>query len=84
MQKKLGAQVRDIFVSQMPDEVNDFIEGADLTFFERYNSNFLQKVPAQFRAGLIARLASFGILPDTQKDWQGYHRTLELLQKYGR
>lgn len=84
MQKKLGAQVRDIFVSQMPDEVNDFIEGADLTFFERYNSNFLQKVPAQFRAGLIARLASFGILPYTQKDWQEYHRTLELLQKYGR
>ncbi|MDK8099110.1 hypothetical protein HMPREF3152_03370 [Actinomyces sp. HMSC06A08] len=80
MRKHLGAEVADIFVSDVPAAVDEFVARADLTFFERYNSNFLHKVPPSYRPGLIKTLASFGILPYTEKDFLEYQRTLQLLK----
>lgn len=80
--KYAGIEETSKILNNIPKEAIDFVKTLPLEFYEKYNPNFLNNVPAHFKFEITKNLAKSKILPYNQNDYEELHRVLEFLSIY--
>lgn len=60
------------------NEMIALVENLSLDFYEKFNPNFLETIPPEYRADFLSKLADAKIYPYNKKDWE----ELEIVSKF--
>ncbi|MEV0153386.1 hypothetical protein AB0H57_06535 [Micromonospora sp. NPDC050686] len=82
IRKFAGADVRDKFLTDVPEHIDALSDRLSLTFYERINTTIMQKFPAALAGRLYGRAAGAGLIPYTEDDWREYAEVRDALAPY--
>ncbi|MBY8873528.1 hypothetical protein K7640_16960 [Micromonospora sp. PLK6-60] len=82
IRKFAGADVRDKFLTDVPEHIDALSDRLSLTFYERINTTIMQRFPAALAGGLYGRAAGAGLIPYTEDDWREYVEVRDALAPY--
>lgn len=77
-----GIEETSKILKNIPPEAIEFSNGHDLTFYERFDTNFLNNIPNEFKTEITKNLANAKILPYDQKDFKELHDVNVFLSRY--
>lgn len=80
--KNAGIEEVSKIVEDIPKEAIELSESLSLEFFEKYNNNFLNKIPDKYQSKFLQTLISIGIYPYNSKDWEEFKIVSEFLSDY--
>ena len=77
-----GIEETNKILKNIPEEAIEFAKNHDLTFYERFDTNFLNNIPSEFKTEITKNLANAKILPYNQNDFKELHDVNVFLSKY--
>ena len=80
--KNSGIEETSKILKNIPEEAIEFSKNHDLTFYERFDTNFLNNIPNEFKTEITKNLANAKILPYDQNDFKELHDVNVFLSKY--
>lgn len=80
--KYMGYEEVSKIVNNVPSDVIEFVKNHSLTFYERFNTNFLNNIPSEFKSEILKNLATAKILPYTQEDFEELYEVMVYLSNY--
>ena len=80
--KHFPLDVVSVTVCNIPQTAIDLVRQLKLTFYERYNTNFLSMVPLEWRADYLSALLSADIIPYDEQDWDEFSRVRKFLGQF--
>lgn len=80
--KNAGLEEASKIIDDIPDRVVEFANSLSLDFYEKYNNNFLVKLPEKYRLKYLQRLSKCGIYPYNSNDWKEYNEVAKFLSEY--
>ena len=80
--KKLGADAIRQYLINIPDEIIVLANKLSLSFYEKFNTNYLEQIPTDIRGTFLARMSEAGILPYNEIDWKEFRIVADCLAKY--
>lgn len=82
MVKYAGIEETSKILKNIPEEVIEFSKNHELTFYERFDTNFLNNIPNEYKTEITKNLANAKILPYTQKDFKELNDVMVFLSKF--
>ena len=80
--KNAGLEETSKIVQEIPEEAINFANSRSLEFYEKYNANFLVKLPEKYRLKYLQRLCQANIYPYNSNDWKEFNEVANFLAKY--
>lgn len=80
--KNVGLEETSKILQDIPKEAIEFANSLSLEFYEKYNNNFLIKLPEKYRLKYLQMLCEASILPYNSNDWKEYNAVAKFLSKY--
>lgn len=80
--KNCGLKESEKLVVNTPDEIIDICEKYSLDFYEKYNPNYLTKLPQDIRNHVINRLSEASVYPYNERDWKEFNIVRDYLSNY--
>lgn len=80
--KKLGADVINKYLKSIPNEIFDLSNQLTLSFYEKFNTNYLYYLPVDIRGTFLSRMADAGIMPYNERDWKELRIVADCLSKH--
>ena len=82
MIKYAGIEETSKILKNIPEEAIEFSKNHELTFYERFDTNFLNNIPNEFKTEITKNLANAKILPYDQNDFKELHDVNVFLSKF--
>ena len=82
MVKYAGIEETSKIMKNIPEELVDFSNSHELTFYERFNTNYLNNIPPKFKDEIMKNLLDSKIFPYTQNDFDELYEVVKFLSKY--
>lgn len=82
MIKYAGIEETSKILRDIPEEAIDFAKNHTLTFYERFNPNFYNNIPDEFKTVISINLAKSKVLSYDQNDFNELHEVNVFLSKY--
>ena len=80
--KKLGRDAIRQYLINIPDEIAALTDKLSLSFYEKFNTNYLEQIPIDIRGTFLARMSQAGIMPYNEIDWKEFRIVADCLAKY--
>lgn len=80
--KRLGREVAEKLVRNIPEELFALADSLSLDFFERFNTNYLRTIPPEWQPTYLMRLAQAGIVPYDENDWDEFAQVRDFFARY--
>ncbi len=68
--KNIGFEETSKFFSDIPKDIIKIVESNSLEFYEKYNSNYLNNIPAQYKQTVLENLGRLNIEPYNERDFK--------------
>ncbi len=59
--KNMGYEETSKYISNIPQDISEIIESNHLTFYEKFNTNFLNNIPIQFKSKILENIIRLNI-----------------------
>ena len=80
--KYMGIDETSYILRNIPNEAIDFVNNNSLEFYEKFNPDYLNNIPKQFKSEIVKNLSIVEIYPYNQKDYDDLNSVLKFLSKY--
>lgn len=83
--KNRGLEIANATVSDIPEEVIEFVNSNKLNFYERINCEFISGttfINDSYRSEFMGKVLKAGILPYTENDYKEFRKTANFLNRY--
>lgn len=80
--KHRGREAVERSVTGLPEELFDLVEKLDMTFYERYSTKHLARVPEELREDYVRRMEAAGVLPWDEHDMEEFKQVRAVLSRY--
>ena len=78
----LGKQVADTMVRDLPESALNEVNASGMDFMEHWNPNLYESFPTELYPSLVHKLASFGLHPYTEQNWEQLAIIRRILNKH--
>lgn len=82
--KNKGIEEAGQMVTDIPEEIVRCVDKMHLTFYEKYDTRFLNDIPSGYRETYLEKLRNAGIELYMENDWEELKQVIFLLEKYER
>ncbi len=79
--KNIGFEETSKFFSDIPKDIIKIVESNSLEFYEKYNSNYLNNIPAQYKQTVLENLGRLNIEPYNERDFKELKNVLLYMKK---
>lgn len=69
-------------VTDIPEDIVEKVNGMHMTFYERFNTAFIYRVPDKYRKKYMSKITAAEILPYDEVDWKEYNEIKNILARY--
>src|SRR5699024_3602303 len=80
--KYRGYDTASLTIKNIPDEAYKMSQNLKLDFYDRYYTDVLKFIPADFRADYVKRMGELNILPFAENDWIEYRQVINYLSNF--
>ena len=80
--KNVGRKIASKTVLGIPEEMEDFVSGLNLSFYERWNTNFMESIPSSCQDYYVSQLTKAGIRPYDEEDWYEIDAVCKFLSRW--
>ena len=80
--KNLGYEESSKYILNIPQDISEVIESNSLTFYEKFNTNFLNNIPIKFKSKILENLIRLNIEFYDENDFKELKNVLIYLKKY--
>lgn len=79
--KNIGFEETSKFFSDIPKDILEIVESNSLEFYEKYNINYLNNIPAQYKQTVLENLGRLNIEPYNERDFKELKNVLLYMKK---
>ena len=80
--KYRGYDTASLTIKNIPEEAYKMSQNLKLDFYDRYYTDVLKFIPADFRADYVKRMGELNILPFEENDWIEYRQVINYLSNF--
>ena len=80
--KNKGVEEANKMVTDIPEDIVEKVNGMHMTFYERFNTAFIYRVPDKYRKKYMSKITAAEILPYDEVDWKEYNEIKNILARY--
>ena len=80
--KNMGYEESSKYILNIPQDINEIIESNSLTFYEKFNTNYLNNIPIKFKSKILENIIRLNIEFYDENDFKELKNVLIYMKKY--